>query len=167
VADRPAVGLALAAIGALAAGTTAYLIDGGGQVPIVAFELAGSLDAARDVVGDAVAAFRTEVDADRWFLPGYTLAVVLGGITAGRVAPRWLAVFTIAAGIGAGALDLAENLMLYRVLDCLDGGACEAADAAAMAARRFALAKFALVIPAGLVATWAVGVTLWRALRRR
>ena len=130
---------------------------------MVRLELAGSLAAAQRVVGADTAAFADALRADFLLIGGYVAGLLLLG-TLGRgvlwtAGPRQLAGLAMAGAVGAGALDVAENLLLLDVLHpptALDG------DLTMRLVQAAAFAKFTVLAAVAGLALVVVGVTLSR-----
>ena len=141
----------LACLLPLIIGSALYAAFADPALPIFGFEFAGSAQRAAELTHGREGAFSDALNADYAFLAGYAGTIVAACALALRrgAVRRGALWFGIGAGATAALFDVAENLLLARGLD---GGGDGAFAGAAVAAGL----KFALVIPAAVIAVWAL-----------
>ncbi|MFE2721218.1 hypothetical protein [Kitasatospora sp. NPDC059327] len=138
----------------------------------VRLQLAGSAAAAEAVIAGRAADHRAALRAEPWLLGGTTLTLVAAGLLGWYVLtrPHWRLAALAAGGAGllAGALGIAENVLLGTGLDGFGtgpAGARSGSDAPFAAAAALATVKWLLLLPAGAVALTVLVITLHRAAR--
>ncbi|MFD9593684.1 hypothetical protein ACFWA9_13130 [Kitasatospora sp. NPDC059973] len=137
----------------------------------VRLQLAGSAASAGAVVAGRAADHLAALRAEPWLLGGWTLTLAAAGLLGRYVLtrPHWrlTALAAGAAGLLAGALDIAENALLGIGLDGLGTGPGPHAgsDAPFAAATALATVKWLLLLPAGAMALAVLAITVHRAAR--
>ncbi|WP_460368834.1 hypothetical protein [Actinocorallia lasiicapitis] len=114
-------------------------------LPILRFELAGSAAKAAELADGRVEAFRDALLADYPFILAYTTTLVLSclyGWGRGRTG-----ITGAALAVAAAVCDAVENLLLWQGLD-------ERTDTLFARAALAASVKFALLVPAVVLAVW-------------
>jgi hypothetical protein len=132
------------------------------EVDVVRLELAGNVASAQGVVGADADRFADAVRADFLLIGGYMAGLLLLGAlgwgvfwTAGA---RQLAALAMAGAVGAGVLDVAENLLL----DFLDPPTALDGDLTMRQVQAAAFAKLTVLAAVAGLAVVVVGVTVSR-----
>ena len=159
-----ALGAVLLAIVVYAAAAAAYAHWAGKATFIEDLELGGSTRVIAGIVGSHSHRYVTALYVDFGYIAGYTIAILIGAWLGRRIsftrAAQRISSLAMAAVLAAAACDIAENLFLLPIVRHPHQGH----DNLAVAAQAFSFTKWALVLPAAVVALVAVGVTVWRAL---
>ena len=157
-----AIALLLAAVAVLGTAAWGYA-RAAPNVDVVGLELAGTVAAAGLVVDADAAGFASAVQADFLLIGGYVVGLLLVGVLGRGVlwtpGARKLVRLSMAGVVGAGALDLAENVLLLDFLEpptALDG------EPTMRLVQAAAFAKFTLLAAAGILAAVVAGVTISR-----
>ncbi|GAA1578645.1 hypothetical protein GCM10009678_71660 [Actinomadura kijaniata] len=148
----------------LLAGGAWYVLTADWTLPILRFEFAWNAETARHLTTGREDDYRTALHADFAFLAGYAVTIAALCLLAARRergrGVRWLGA---AAGVLAALLDVVENLLLLDGLTALHRDT--AGDLTFRGAALAAAAKFALVIPAGIIALGAASSAASRTRR--
>ncbi|GAA3198676.1 hypothetical protein [Actinocorallia longicatena] len=133
--------VALCLLPVVAAGVV-YGVLADASLPIARFEFAGDAATARELTAGRVEAFRDSLAADYVFIAGYVATLVLASL-AGWPGRR-LGIAGAACAVGAGILDVVENVHLALGLSRWEDALF--ARAALASGVKFALVGAALVI---------------------
>jgi hypothetical protein len=161
-----AAGCAVGSVAVFVAGALAYSHWAGNATNIVSVELAGSPSVVAGYVTGRESVYGHALWVDYGFIAAYGIAVLIGCALGRALSSTAMArrVSTVAMGATVGAVlcDVGENETLRPLVRTHGAGQ----STLAVAAQAFSVTKWALILPAVVVAVVAVITTLWRATRR-